>query len=156
MSVTLGTHKTIDKLRKAIQSAGIRIFGDDTNNILTQVSISPTKVQLDVVIVTGADLGFVYPVSRVSLYARALEMGLQLCPAEVGPQLRLQYPTSIQGNLCIAMEPITSRHPHYWMELVFDVGDVGRSERALGTGEGRPDMGFCAPNERWVFVQPGA
>ena len=37
------------------------------------------------------DLGFTRSATTDQLYKRALELGLELCPAEVGPHYRLQY-----------------------------------------------------------------
>ena len=60
------------------------------------------------VVVSVAELGFKDGATREQIYARAKELGLDLCPAEVGPQLRLQYKDQPNGEwLVIAMEPIT-------------------------------------------------
>lgn len=53
------------------------------------------------------DLGFSGGATTDEIYQKAMEWGLELCPAEVGPQLRLQY----HGNdwMVVAMKQITDR-----------------------------------------------
>jgi len=47
--------------------------------------------QLNLVKLKVGDLGFTKNPTTDELYAKAEEFGLELCPAEVGPQLRLKY-----------------------------------------------------------------
>ena len=64
---------------------------------------------MDLVVVSGADLGTPTETSLVDVYARAQERGLALAPAEVGPQLRLQYLDQPIGEfLHVGMNPINT------------------------------------------------
>lgn len=53
--------------------------------------IAPTKTEVDLIKVSVAELGFDNPVSREEVCARAKELGLKLCLAEIAPRLRAQY-----------------------------------------------------------------
>jgi hypothetical protein len=70
-------------------------------------SVSDEEVDLDLIIVSVSELGLEDKSSRNDVIERALSLGLSLCPAEVGPQLRLQYLEQPRGEwLQVAMEPI--------------------------------------------------
>jgi hypothetical protein len=62
--------------------------------------------------VTAADLGFAPGSMAVAeIDRRDLQLGLELCPAETGPQLRLQYVNRPVGEfLHIAMHPVATYH----------------------------------------------
>lgn len=63
--------------------------------------------QIDLVVVSVAELGFKEATHYDVIYQRAKERDLELCPAEVGPQLRLQYTDQpLNEWLIIAMEAI--------------------------------------------------
>ncbi|MFZ2303694.1 MAG: hypothetical protein WAV98_02820 [Minisyncoccia bacterium] len=108
-TIRLGTSlKTADDFRAAIKIAGMYI-GDWGNDILSKpvFTASTEETEIDLVVVSNADLGFRDGAELKDTYARALELGLDLCPNEVGPQLRLQYTDQPIGEwLLIAMEPI--------------------------------------------------
>jgi hypothetical protein len=83
---------------------------------------------------------------RAQIYARATQFGLDLVPAEVGPQLRLQYSDQPYGGVLIGMEPIgNSDGSLYVFEVVHS--DDGRW---LLTNCGSPGSFWCA-GSRWVF-----
>ncbi|MBU2539634.1 hypothetical protein KJ786_00515 [Patescibacteria group bacterium] len=109
-TITLGTGiTTADDFRKAIKDNGMEI-GKYANDILgkSQFTVTVKETELDLVNISVADLGFKNGETREKIYARAKELGLELCPNEVGPQLRLQYKDQPKGEvLIIAMEPIT-------------------------------------------------
>jgi len=104
----------------------------------------------DLVEVSVLSLGFTNFVEYDVICARAQELGLGLCPAEVGPQLRLQYNDQPQGeDLAIAMEPISD---HRGDPCVFSVyAEDGLY--CLGTDEGRPRV-VLSPATRFVFFRP--
>ena len=98
--------------RKAIEDAGMRI-GDQANNILGKKEFTvfkePTEVNL--VVLTVAELGFPKGAKLKGIYQAAKKRGLELCSAEVGPQLRIQYPDQPMGEwivIVIGMEPIAT------------------------------------------------
>ncbi len=110
-TVKLGTGiKSADDFRSAIKRAGYRI-SDWANDILGKpaFSVASKEMEVDLVNVSVAELGFANDASRKEIYDRAIELGLELCPAEVGPQLRLQYKDQSHSEwLVIAMEPIVA------------------------------------------------
>lgn len=75
----------------------------------------PASETVAVVQLKVRSLGFTNYPTTTELFAKAEEFGLELCPAEVGPQYRLQYtdqpmgdwfyfgmkPVVVAGNLCI-------------------------------------------------------
>ena len=61
---------------------------------------------VNLVRLTVEDLGFSKATAQ-EIYSRAKELGLELCPAEIGPGLRLNYLDQPEKDwLCIAMKPI--------------------------------------------------
>ncbi|MBI5420884.1 MAG: hypothetical protein HZA35_01050 [Parcubacteria group bacterium] len=69
--------------------------------------IPSNKEEITLVRLTVADLGFKEGARYKDIIARAKELGLDYCPAEVGPQLRLQYQDQPSGEwLRIATKPI--------------------------------------------------
>lgn len=96
-----------------------------------EVSLVYAKVQ---------DLGFTEIPTTTQLFARAKELGLELCPAEVGPRLRLVLTDQPKGEwFWIAMEPITDSDGG---SRVFHVG------RGVDGGQ-RLDADYAYPDSRW-------
>lgn len=59
---------------------------------------------------TPRDLGFTKPRSADDICTKALTLGFELCPIELGPQLRLQYPNQPVGEkIAIGMQSYTTR-----------------------------------------------
>jgi hypothetical protein len=145
-TLTLGQHGSPNAYRDALEFSGFRI-GDYAGQILEKISVSQTPVEVDLVRVTVADLGFKDGARCDAIYARAIELGLELCPAEVGPALRLVYKEDTYT--VVGMEPMIDSGD-YWR--VFNVyTDLG--ERVLGGDRGRPG-GFWVGSDQWVFVRP--
>jgi hypothetical protein len=150
--ITLGTHKGVNAIRDALDAARMRA-GESADEILGRPAFpySKTSSELDLVVLTAADLGFEKgSVPVVEIYRRALQSGLELCPAEVGPQLRLQYATQPVGEfLHIAMQPIAT-----WRGDLVDltVANGGAGLLLLG-GDGSPDLKLHS-SVKFVFVRP--
>jgi len=151
-TIKLGTgFKTADEFRRALRDGGFRISGwasDILGNPAFKVASEETEV--DLIKVTVAELGFKEGVRRDQIYERAKEFGLELCPAEVGPQLRLRYKDQPNGEwILVAMEPIFASDGR--PGLFF----VGRPASGLWLGGrwGRPGL-FWGADHLWVFCRP--
>jgi len=150
--ITLGTHKGINGVRDALDAHNIRI-GESADEILGRPAFrfSKTRTPLDLVVVTAVDLGFA-PGSRplAEIYRRAAQVGLELCPPEAAPQLRLEYLNQPIGEfLHVAMTPV----PTYGGDLVdLTIGNGGAGLILIG-GDGSPDL-MLHSSIKFVFVRP--
>jgi hypothetical protein len=150
-TIKLGTHKTVADLKTAITSSGCRI-ADWADDLMKQAAftLAAEETEVDLVVKSVADLGFVRATPYRTICVKAQELGLALCPSEVGPQLRLQYLDQPKGEwLRVAMDPITGSGGD---RGVFSVGRGGNG-RWLVWHYGDPD-GTWFPGDRFVFVLP--
>jgi hypothetical protein len=109
-TITLGTYSGVDTYRRALDSAGIKI-GNAADEILGRPAFPYTGMKTDVelALLSAANLGVESESSLSDLYKRAKQVGLELCPAEVALQLRLDYRNQPLGEaLNIAMEPVAT------------------------------------------------
>lgn len=70
-----------------------RLFADD------KFTASDTKCNLQTVELTVRDLGFPDGSTMGEIFTKAKELGLKLCPLELGPYLRLAYLDQPEGSL---------------------------------------------------------
>ena len=137
-AITLGTYKGVDAYRNALDSARIKI-GNSADEILGRPAFPYAKMKTDVelAVLSAAELGVESDESSLSdVYERARQVGLNLCPAEVGPQLRLDYHNQPLGEaLDIAMEPVATYSGDLtiltlvnWGTGLMLIGRDGRSE----------------------------
>jgi len=153
-TITIGEYNGANAIRAAIDAAPCPIaIGDQADEIIGRPAFpfSRTKVDIDLVVVSVAELGFgLDGASLRDIYARAGRSGLDLCPAEVGPILRLSYLDQPLGEfLHIAMRPVAT----YAGELVdFTLGNGGTALLLIG-GEARPDL-VLTGGVRMIFMRP--
>lgn len=148
-TIILGRNTSPSAYREALKANGYRIDGH-ADQILNKVKVSKTGVQIDLVVKTAAELGFKNDDRRDAIYARAIELGLELCPAEVGPALRLQYPYQPNGGwFLIAMRPVSLSGGDPWVFAIIHDGDG----RWLGSRCDDPG-GFWRADGHWVFAAP--
>ncbi|OGL73198.1 hypothetical protein A3D73_00270 [Candidatus Uhrbacteria bacterium RIFCSPHIGHO2_02_FULL_60_44] len=83
--------RTVKQLEQEIADAGMQI-SDYAKSMLASKEFKTNKIKETVGLIrlTVADLGFKGNATTDQIYKRAEELGLELCPAEVGPQYRLQ------------------------------------------------------------------
>jgi hypothetical protein len=149
--ITLGTYKGVDGYRRELDSAGIKV-GDAADEILGRPAFSygAMKTDVELVLVSAADLGVETESSLAGVYKRARQVGLELCPAEVGPQLRLDYRNQPLGEaLEIAMEPVATYSGDPTILTLVNWG----TGLALISRDGRSDS-MVSPTSRFVFALP--
>jgi hypothetical protein len=155
-TITIGQYKGANAIRAAIDSAPCPMaIGDQADEILGRpaFSFSRTTADIDLVVIRVAELGFGPDgASLRDIYARAGIFGLELCPPEVGPILRLNYLDQPLGEfLHVAMRPVAT----YGGELVdFTLGNAGTALLLIG-GDARPDFVLTGA-VRVIFMRPRA
>jgi hypothetical protein len=149
---TLGILQSAAGVREALDAAHVHV-GDAANEILGRpgFSFGRRKIELDLVVVSVADLGFgERGASLADVHARAAQLGLELCPAELAPNLRLQYLNQPIGeSLQIAMKPEATYHGD---PIALALTNGGEGLLLIG-GDAHPDQIQSAP-VRFVFVRP--
>lgn len=141
--------KTADDFRHALRAGGYRI-GDWANCLFDRSAFNAAgqEMEVNLVRVSSSELGFPKGAARQQIYDRAKELGLDLCPPEVGPQLRLQYKGQPKGEwLTIGMKPITDSDDNLMLFSVVDGGD----DLWLSCCCGGPDD-FWYWGDDWVFL----
>lgn len=147
--LNLGTYKSIENYRQALNRGGF-LIGKWGGEILNKILCAQEEKQVDLVVMTVNELGFLHGARYEDICAKALAIGLELCPAEIGPALRLSYKDQPSREwLYIAMEPIT--------DSVGD-GDIfavvhNTDHLWLGSVNGSPGRRWST-SEQFVFVRP--
>ncbi len=155
-TIEVGTHGSPESLSNAISSAGMGCTGDGYHN-LWRIPLSNLPLTLSLVRPSVEELGFPEGATLEEIYKSAQNQGLELCPAEVGPYLRMQYKKQPRKEyLNMAMEPlpgyegdaqgprvftIVHNHPS------FDKGKLLHAEHGF-----RPEY-TRESNERFVFIR---
>jgi hypothetical protein len=105
-TIKVGGFQNADSMQKALEGAGFYIH-DFARKMLAKVPFSAEAGEIDLVVVSVERLGLKPIGIYEQICQRAKQLGLALCPAEVAPQLRLQYNGQPPGeNLVVATELI--------------------------------------------------
>ncbi len=153
-TISVGLHRGVNAVRNAFDDARIAV-GDSADEVLGRPAFTFTRErrELDLVVLSVAALGFGAEGAALGdIHARAIRLGLELCPEEVGPHLRLQYLNQPVGEfLHVAMKPQRT----YGGDLVdFTLANSGAGLALLG-GSARPDL-VISRNVTFVFVRPSS
>jgi hypothetical protein len=151
-AVDLGVYHDAKTVRDAFRKAPILIHIDNwADQILNRITFQQTDTPLNLVVTTVSDLGFGGDgASLKDIYDRASRLGLALCPAELGPALRLAYLDQPFGEyLRIAMQPV-ARADGKATEFAVAKGLSGW----LLIGEDVRDDLVLGGDVRMVFVRP--
>jgi len=141
--------KSGEELISEIERAGMKV-GDHAKSILKSPEFVPGEKpeQTTLVRLTVADLGFTKGATLKEIYTKAKELGLELCPPDTGPHLRLQTPEQpLERASFVAMNPIADSHGALSLFLVAH----GRGARWLSSDWGSPER-LCYPEDEFVFA----
>jgi hypothetical protein len=151
-TIAIGTFPDSFALIGALDAARCAI-GGMAGEILARPAfgVSSTKTNVELFAVSAADLGFkTGTVTLANVYARAQQLGFGLTPAEIAPQLRLQYIDQPMGEfLIIGMEPIKTWEGE---PVILNVANGGAGLILIGQ-DGRADAEISVIS-RFVFVRP--
>lgn len=151
-TITLGAHTGVEAYRDALDAAGIKV-GVSADEILGRPAFAyaTMTLQVELALISVAELGLDAEVaSQSEVYALAKRIGLELCPAEVGPRLRLDYRDQPLGEaLDVAMEPVATYSGEPTILALVNFG----SGLALIGSDGRSDA-MVPRTRRFVFALP--
>jgi hypothetical protein len=159
----LGSYKGVDAYRDALDIANIKI-GDSADEILGRPAFPYARTQtgVELAVLSAADLGVESDqVSLGEVYQRARQAGLELCPAEVGPQLRLDYRNQPLGEaLDVAMEPVATYGGEPTILSLANWGTglllIGRDGRSESTVFRKSRFVFALPSKGRLEARSGA
>lgn len=100
--------KSKEQLISEMETAGINISDYAKSMIENPDFVTGKPEQATLIRLTVADLGFKSNATTDQIYKRAEELGLELCPADTGPNYRLKYKNQPLGEyFYIGMKQIT-------------------------------------------------
>lgn len=149
-TITVGNFRTVYALRDTLRQRDIWI-GDLAAEMLRlptfRLNLSTVSIDLSVVAVSQLGLGS-NRATFAEVHAHAMELGLDLCPPEAAPQLRLQYPDQEVGEyLVIGMKPLPTARGS---DACFVVGNGGAGLFIIGRSAGTDAT--VPSRSRFVFV----
>jgi hypothetical protein len=140
--------KSPAEAEKELLAKGFVIY-DIAKEILQKTPFSKENKEYNLVSFSVENLGFPNGATTQEIYQKATELGLEICPAEVGPLLRLNYPDQPNGEyLWVAMESIITSDGN---QHVFSVRH-GHGELKLNTHWDSPG-GRWDGGHRFVFLR---
>lgn len=149
-TIKLGTFKNVDEIRWALKTGGCST-SRIANLTLNKITVSKIKQDVELVEVSNEELGLRSGAYYADTCKCAFKLGLEYCPAELGPQLCLQYKDQPKGTFVIvAMEAIADAAGNLF---IFDVerSDDGRQYFSIfNVSENRH---FFGSNARFVFLR---
>jgi hypothetical protein len=151
-TVRLDTHMSAAGIREALNTWPFGL-GDSASAILKKALAERRATSaVNLVVLSASEMGFEEEDVRLSdLYRRARKQGLELCPAALGPLLRLQFFDQRLGDFVhIAMKPIATNGGL----IDFTVANGGARLLLIG-GEASPER-IVAATTRFVFVLPAS
>jgi hypothetical protein len=140
--------KSAEQLISEMEVAGINI-SDYAKSMLNNREFVPGKNPEEATLIrlTVADLGFKSSATTDQIYERAQNLGLELCPADTGPNYRLKYRNQpLNEWIYMGMKQITDSdgRPNVFRLARHDDGLWLRGHWARPDNEWDPATGSCS------------
>lgn len=126
--------------------------------MLGHITVTSEPTEVDLVFPTTKELtgqNRIYGDITAEIFSGAHRLGYKDCPAEVGPQLCLQYRNSayrvLQLGIVIGMDPIIDSVGAWDLFRVI-IGH--RSSKSYLDSDKRDPKRFRDNDERWAFIKP--
>lgn len=156
-TVEIGTHGSIAELMSAVSQVKFQTYFKDEQKyireLLWQVNISSVKKVIELCQVSVKDLGFPFGANLKEINKRVVELGYDICSAEVFPQVLIQnvFPKELWFDHNLAMKPLKENNREH-RECIFY---AGRAEHSYFTVWTKINSGhhFCY-NEQFFIVKP--
>lgn len=104
--IKIGTYKSITGLKQSLFFRGFQLGGWG-DAVLNNVQLAKKEKEINLHIASVRELTGKDEETNRKINEAIVESGYNLCPAEVGPQLRLQYTDQPKGEwIRLAMEPL--------------------------------------------------
>ncbi|HJT15295.1 MAG TPA: hypothetical protein VJ790_21910 [Dongiaceae bacterium] len=149
-TIAVGGYRSSIALHDALMERGIHV-GDLAGQMLRLPAFKLTSARANIelsLIAVSQLVGGSNRASFAAIHAHAIEAGFDLCSAEAGPQLRLQYPEQRLGEyLVMGMKPLPTADGS---DACFVVGNGGTGLIIVGRSAG-PDA-MIASRSRFVFA----
>jgi len=143
--------KSAEQLISEMEAAGINI-SDYAKSMLKNREFVPGKNPEEATLIrlTVADLGFKSSATTDQIYERAQILGLELCPADTGPNYRLKYRNHpLNERIYIGMKQITGSDGY---PNIFELGR--RVDGLLLRDSWTEPDGECYSGNKFVFRLP--
>ncbi|GEM_PF-5804238 len=142
-TVKLGIHRTVEAYRGALKERGVKFGMFDPNEMLEDISIVAKPVEVALVMLSPADIGFTDIIEIRDLYRRATLLGLESCLGEVAPAACLQCP--IQRKRTTVAASIPSK--------MFELSRDADGSILLGSSMRMYESNRVTPEEMWIFAR---
>jgi len=151
ITINLGTFIRVEQILHGLNINGFSILGCVEDIFYkNSFTLADRVCDTELVNISVQELGFEAAASYNNICKRAWKIGLDLCPAEVGPQLRLQYSHRPNGGCVdVAMKPIINSGGS---KCIFRVESNAGGSRCLSVSSGDPNMKWNL-HRRFVFVR---
>lgn len=153
MEVTIGG-KSKEELLKEMEEEEIHVL-DYVKSVIMSSDFTTSQKQehLDLVHISVKSLGFPEGATTKQIYKKAQEFGLELCPAEVGPHLRLEYNHfDKDGGFYIGMKPIIDSVGNSFIFRIYNDNRAwlhfSNSASANHKWENNQKFIFCLPHKQ--------
>ena len=152
-TVAVGTHASMAELIYVARRENEEAIDEGAIAILRAAAPSPTKLEIELVKVSGRDLGFSEVFTRAELYARAAEFGFETVSPEAALQLWRSYAKEQPLGEClvVAMTPIDGS---ILILCFWTTGLYPEGIRALSTHSAECGVkGTWTPDILWLFAR---